>query len=52
MRTVLNGHPAPWRLIENAFALNLVWGLLAAGFYAANLRHVRKTGLLVKVATQ
>ena len=38
--------------IQHALLLNLVWGALAAWFFAANLRHVRKTGLLVKVATQ
>jgi ABC-2 type transport system permease protein len=52
MRAVLAGQPAPWGMIQSAFLLNLVWGLLAAWFFAANLRHVRKTGLLVKVATQ
>lgn len=52
MRAVLSGQPAPWSQIQSAFGLNLVWGVLAAWFFAANLRHVRKTGLLVKVATQ
>lgn len=52
MRVVLAGHEAPWNMVRDAFLLNLVWGLLAAWFFAANLRHVRKTGLLVKVATQ
>jgi ABC-2 type transport system permease protein len=52
MRTVLAGHPTPWGEIQQALVLNLVWGALAAWFFAANLRHVRKTGLLVKVATQ
>ncbi len=52
MRVVLGGHPTPWGLIGRALALNLVWGGGAAGFFAANLRYVRKTGLLVKVATQ
>lgn len=52
MRAVLAGNPASWELIRNAFLLNLVWGALATWFFAANLRHVRKTGLLVKVATQ
>jgi ABC-2 type transport system permease protein len=51
MRTVLSGQPVPWGQVEFAFGLNLVWGALAAWFFAANLRHVRKTGLLVKVAT-
>ena len=52
MRAVLAGKPTPWGDIQHAFLLNLVWGALAAWFFAANLRHVRKTGLLVKVATQ
>ncbi len=51
MRAVLSGHAAPWDMVRSAFLLNLVWGTLAAWFFAANLRHVRKTGLLVKVAT-
>jgi ABC-2 type transport system permease protein len=52
MRTVLAGKDIPWGNIEHALLLNLVWGALAAFFFAANLSHVRKTGLLVKVATQ
>lgn len=52
MRAVLAGNPASWEMARNAFLLNLVWGALATWFFAANLRHVRKTGLLVKVATQ
>jgi ABC-2 type transport system permease protein len=52
MRAVLSGQPAPWGNVQTAFLLNLAWGALAAWFFAANLRHVRKTGLLVKVATQ
>jgi ABC-2 type transport system permease protein len=52
MRAVLSGQPMPWSLVQSAFVLNLVWGGLAAGFFAANLRYVRKSGLLVKVATQ
>lgn len=52
MRAVLAGQPTPWGEIRQALVLNLVWGALAAWFFAANLRHVRKTGLLVKVATQ
>ena len=51
MRAVLAGQPTPWAQIQSAFLLNLVWGALAAWFFAANLRYVRKTGLLVKVAT-
>jgi ABC-2 type transport system permease protein len=52
MRSVLSGQPMPWGNFQHALALNLVWGTAAAGFFAANLRHVRKAGLLVKVATQ
>lgn len=52
MRVVLAGGAMPWGMVERALLLNLVWGTLAAGFYAWNLRHVRRTGLLVKVATQ
>jgi ABC-2 type transport system permease protein len=52
MRAVLAGKAIPWGNIEHALLLNLVWGALAAFFFAANLSHVRKTGLLVKVATQ
>jgi ABC-2 type transport system permease protein len=52
MRTVLAGKAIPWGNIEHALLLNLVWGALASLFFAANLSHVRKTGLLVKVATQ
>ena len=52
MRAVLAGQPTPWGQVQSAFILNLVWGSLAAWFFAANLRHVRKTGLLVKGATQ
>jgi hypothetical protein len=52
MRTVLAGNPVSWSNIQHALLLNLVWGALASWFFAANLRHVRKTGLLVKVATQ
>ena len=52
MRTVLAGQAAPWGQVQAAFILNLVWGSLAAWFFAANLRYVRKAGLLVKVATQ
>lgn len=52
MRAILSGKSIPWEHVQSAFFLNLVWGLLAAWFFAANLRHVRKTGLLVKVATQ
>lgn len=52
MRAVLAGSAVPWHFIERALLLNLAWGALAAGFFALNLRHVRRTGLLVKVATQ
>lgn len=52
MRTVLAGHPVPWWDVQAALLLNLVWGSLAGIFFAMNLRYVRKTGLLVKVATQ
>lgn len=52
MRAVLSGQAVPWESIRQALLLNFVWGFLAALFFAANLRHVRKTGLLVKVATQ
>ncbi|RYD21529.1 MAG: ABC transporter permease [Verrucomicrobiaceae bacterium] len=52
MRTVLAGNPVPWGNVQHALLLNLAWGAVAAFFFAANLRHVRKTGLLVKVATQ
>ena len=52
MRTVLAGQPLPWGSIEQAVLLNIIWGSLAGLFFAANLRYVRKTGLLVKVATQ
>ena len=52
MRAVLAGNPTPWGMVQNAFLLNLVWGVAAGLFFAANLRYVRKTGLLVKVATQ
>jgi ABC-2 type transport system permease protein len=51
MRAVLGGAPMPWPMLGQATALNLVWGLAAAIFFAANLRHVRRTGLLVKIAT-
>ena len=51
MRSVLSGNPIPWGNIQHALLLNLLWGSAAALFFAANLRHVRKTGLLVKVAT-
>jgi ABC-2 type transport system permease protein len=52
MRAVLSGHPIPWGNVEQALILNVIWGILAALFFAANLRYVRRTGLLVKVATQ
>ena len=52
MRAVLAGQPLPWGGVWHALGLNLVWGGIAGWFFAANLRHVRKTGLLVKVATQ
>jgi ABC-2 type transport system permease protein len=52
MRAVLSGQSIPWGHLQAALVLNLVWGFLAALFFAANLRYVRKTGLLVKVATQ
>lgn len=52
MRSVLAGKPLPWENIEHALLLNLVWGVIAGMFFAMNLRHVRRTGLLVKVATQ
>lgn len=52
MRSVLAGNPVPWANIERALLLNLVWGIIAGSFFAMNLRHVRRTGLLVKVATQ
>jgi ABC-2 type transport system permease protein len=52
MRAVLAGQPTPWGLIQHSLLLNLVWGALAAWFFTRNLRYVRKTGLLVKVATQ
>ncbi len=52
MRTVLAGQPVPWGSIQHAFILNLIWGTIAGLFFAVNLRHVRKAGLLVKVATQ
>jgi ABC-2 type transport system permease protein len=51
MRAVLAGQAIPWGQVQYALLLNGVWGALAAWFFAANLRHVRKTGLLVKVAT-
>jgi len=52
MRAVLSGNPVPWGNLGHALLLNLAWGSVAAFFFAANLRHVRRTGLLVKVATQ
>ena len=52
MRAVLSGNSIPWINVQTAVGLNVIWGSLAAFFFAANLRHVRKTGLLVKVATQ
>lgn len=52
MRNVLAGLPTPWGLIRQALLLNVLWGCAAALFFASNLRYVRKTGLLVKVATQ
>ncbi len=52
MRTVLSGHAIPWGNVQHALLLNLVWGSIAGFFFAANLRYVRKAGLLVKVATQ
>jgi ABC-2 type transport system permease protein len=52
MRTVLAGGAVPWGQVQYAFFLNLIWGGLAALFFALNLKHVRKSGLLVKVATQ
>jgi ABC-2 type transport system permease protein len=52
MRTVLSGKAVPWGHVEAALLLNVGWGLVAALFFAANLRYVRKSGLLVKVATQ
>lgn len=52
MRSVLAGKPLPWGNIEHALLLNLVWCVIAGMFFAMNLRHVRRTGLLVKVATQ
>jgi ABC-2 type transport system permease protein len=52
MRTVLAGNPLPWASLRDSLLLNVAWGIAAAWFFAANLRHVRKTGLLVKVATQ
>ncbi len=51
MRAVLAGGGLPWGSLQHALLLNLVWGTLAGLFFAANLRHVRRTGLLVKVAT-
>src|SRR6478752_2277619 len=51
MRTVLSGQPVPWGNDQHAMLLNLVLGGLAALFFAANLRHVRRAGSLVKVAT-
>lgn len=51
MRAVLGGKPMPWDHVQSAILLNVVWGAVAASFFAWNLRHVRKTGLLVKVAT-
>jgi ABC-2 type transport system permease protein len=52
MRAVLAGGGMPWTSLGMALVLNLAWGGAAAWFYAANLVHVRKSGLLVKVATQ
>ncbi len=52
MRAVIAGQGVPWGMIEHACILNLVWAAIAGFFFAANLRYVRKTGLLVKVATQ
>jgi ABC-2 type transport system permease protein len=52
MRAVLAGQKFPWEMIQQACLLNLAWGSIACVFFALNLRHVRKSGLLVKVATQ
>lgn len=52
MRAVLAGNPVPWGLMAQSLGLNLIFGAVAVGFFATTLRHVRKTGLLVKVATQ
>ncbi|MES2996767.1 MAG: ABC transporter permease [Verrucomicrobiota bacterium] len=52
MRAVLAGDPVPWGDVAQACALNLAWGAAAAWYFAATLRHVRRAGLLVKVATQ
>lgn len=52
MRVVLAGQPTPWGGIRHKLLINLVWGALAAWIFAANLRRVSKTVLLVKVATQ
>ena len=51
MRAVLGGQSIPWAHLNAALGLNILWGIAAGLFFAANLRHVRKTGLLVKVAT-
>lgn len=51
MRGVMAGNGFSWPHLAWALALNLVFLLLAAAFYAATLSAVRARGLLAKVAT-
>jgi ABC-2 type transport system permease protein len=51
MRAVLDGGPFPAAALAAALGLNLLWLAAAAVFFAANLRQVRASGLLVKLAT-
>jgi ABC-2 type transport system permease protein len=51
MRQVLVTGGIPWEHLQRALLLDGLWFLLAALFYAMTLAHVRRSGLLVKVAT-
>lgn len=51
MRSALAGQSISWAALHHALLLNVVWGTLSGLFFAANLRYVRRTGLLVKIAT-
>ena len=52
MRAVLSGHPVPWSLIQQALALNLVWGVLAAWFFVGTFRHARREGLIARYSAE
>jgi ABC-2 type transport system permease protein len=51
MRAILDGKPFPWGLFWTSMGLNLVWMVLAAGFYAWIIEQGKRDGMLTKFSS-